>query len=253
MTEGGTPMPTAILEQPRRERRSSAAQAAARAHHQWEWLLAGLVLAFALPYLLTDLATINRDLYYGIYALSVFGFFALWLRFAVETPRALLTRNWRFGALLGIVFAGATAAIAFTEKATPHPHGWRFAGAIVWRGIVYGAADGVLLSVFPILAVVAAFSARPLRERSRRALVGIGALALGVSLLFTAVYHLGYPDFRGDKVRKPLIGDVVWSAPTLATLSPIGAPLAHIGLHVSAVVHAYNTDTFLPPHTNAAR
>jgi hypothetical protein len=105
--------------------------------------------------------------------------------------------------------------------------------------------------VFPILAVAAAFSARPLRERSKRAVVGIGAIALVVSLLFTAVYHLGYPDFRGEKVRKPLIGDVVWSTPTLASFSPIGAPLAHIGLHVSAVVHTYNTDTFLPPHTNA--
>jgi hypothetical protein len=246
-------MPTAILEQPGLKRQSATARATERGHDQWQWLLVGLALAFALPYLLTDLVTINRDLYYGVYAFSVFGFFALWLRFAVETPRALLTRNWRWGALLGVVFAGATAAIAFTEKATAHPHGWRFVGAIVWRGIVYGAADGVLLSVFPILAIVAAFSARPLRERSRRAVVGIYALALGVSLLFTAVYHLGYPDFRGEKVRKPLIGDVVWSAPTLATLSSIGAPLAHVGLHVSAVVHAYKTDTFLPPHTNAAR
>jgi len=244
-------MPTAILEQPHAKRRSSTARAIERPHHQREWLLAGLALAFALPYLLTDVLTINRDLYYGIYALSVFCFSALWLRSAVETPRALLTRNWRRGALLGIVFAGATAAIALSEKATAHPHGWRFVGAIVWRGIVYGAADGVLLSVFPILAVVAAFSARPLRERSRRAVVGIGAVALVVSMLFTAVYHLGYSDFRGEKLRKPLIGDVVWSAPTLATFSPIGAPIAHIGLHVSAVVHAYNTDTFLPPHASA--
>jgi hypothetical protein len=244
-------MPTAILEQPHAKRRSSTARAIERPHHQREWLLAGLALAFALPYLLTDVLTINRDLYYGIYALSVFCFSALWLRSAVETPRALLTRNWRRGALLGIVFAGATAAIALSEKATAHPHGWRFVGAIVWRGIVYGAADGVLLSVFPILAVVAAFSARPLRERSRRAVVGIGAVALVVSMLFTAVYHLGYSDFRGEKLRKPLIGDVVWSAPTLATFSPIGAPIAHIGLHLSAVVHAYNTDTFLPPHANA--
>jgi len=244
-------MPTAILEQPHAKRRSSTARAIERPHHQREWLLAGLALAFALPYLLTDVLTINRDLYYGIYALSVFCFSALWLRSAVETPRALLTRNWRRGALLGIVFAWATAAIALSEKATAHPHGWRFVGAIVWRGIVYGAADGVLLSVFPILAVVAAFSARPLRERSRRAVVGIGAVALVVSMLFTAVYHLGYSDFRGEKLRKPLIGDVVWSAPTLATFSPIGAPIAHIGLHVSAVVHAYNTDTFLPPHASA--
>jgi hypothetical protein len=96
--------------------------------------------------------------------------------------------------------------------------------------------------------VFAAFATRPLRERSKGAVAGIGALALAVSLLFTAVYHVGYPDFRGAKLRKPLAGDLVWSAPTLATLSPVGAPFAHIGLHVTAVVHSYETTTFLPPH-----
>jgi hypothetical protein len=243
-------MPTATLTHRRLE--AVPPLTTARAHAHWEWLIAGLVLAFALPYLLTDLTTINRDLYYGIYAAAVFGFFALWLRYAVDQPSPLLTRNWELGLLLGIAFTCATAAIALSEKETPHPHGLRFVAAIVWRGVVYGAADGVLLSVFPILAVFAAFSSRPLRERSKRALAGIGALALAVSLIFTAVYHLGYPDFRGEKVRKPLIGDVVWSAPTLATLNPIGAPLAHIGLHVSAVVHAYDTKTFLPPHASGS-
>jgi hypothetical protein len=249
--KGETGMPTATLAHPRVAPAPTARRQGV--HRQLEWLAAGLVLAFALPYLLTDLTTINRDLYYGIYAAAVFGLFALWVRDTVDRPRALLTRNWKLGALLGIVFACATVAIVLSDKATTHPHGVRFLAAILWRGGVYGAADGVLLSVFPILAVVAALSSRPLRERSKRALAGIGALALAVSLLFTAVYHVGYADFRGEKLRKPLIGDVVWSAPTLATLSPIGAPLAHIGLHVAAVVHAYDTNTFLPPHSGGSR
>jgi hypothetical protein len=49
-------------------------------------------------------------------------------------------------------------------------------------------------------------------------------------------------------VKRPLTGDVIWSAPTLVTLSPLGAPIAHITLHVSTVVHSYDTDLFLPPH-----
>jgi hypothetical protein len=47
---------------------------------------------------------------------------------------------------------------------------------------------------------------------------------------------------------KPVGGDVAWSVPTLVTLNPIGAPIAHVGMHVSAVLHSYDTDTFLPPH-----
>ena len=34
----------------------------------------------------------------------------------------------------------------------------------------------------------------------------------------------------------------------LVTLNPIGAQIAHAGLHTSAVLHSYETDTFLPPH-----
>src|SRR5438045_7400740 len=85
-----------------------------------------------------------------------------------------------------------------------------------------------------------AFGARPLRERTKRAVLGIGVLALAASLAFTAVYHLGYSDFRGSKLRKPVAGDVLWSAPTLLTLNPVGAPLAHAALHVTAVAHAYD-------------
>jgi hypothetical protein len=64
----------------------------------------------------------------------------------------------------------------------------------------------------------------------------------------TATYHLGYSDFRSAKLRQPVAGDVAWSAPTLLTLNPIGAPIAHAGLHMSAVLHSYETDLFLPPH-----
>jgi len=73
-------------------------------------------------------------------------------------------------------------------------------------------------------------------------------LALAASLLITATYHLGYGDFRSSKLRKPVTGDLVWSVPTLATLNPVGAPIAHAGLHVAAVTHSYDTDLFLPPH-----
>jgi D-alanyl-D-alanine carboxypeptidase len=214
---------------------------------QWAWLAGGALLAFALPFVLTDLIAIDRDLYYGILIASVFGFFALWLRRTSEDPLAALTHHWRAGVALGLLFAVLMLAIVLREPSTARPGGVELAAAVVWRGALYGLADGTLLSAFPILAVFAAFRGTRTRE-SRRGTAAVGALALAVSLLFTAVYHLGYTDFRGEKLRKPLAGDVVWSVPTLATLSPLGSPIAHAGLHVSAVVHSYETDTFLPPH-----
>ena len=112
------------------------------------------------------------------------------------------------------------AWIVQREPATGHPDGLEFAAAIAWRGVVYGFADGVILSAFPIIAVFSAFEGKRVLER-RRGKLAVGALALAVSLLFTAVYHLGYSDFRGEKLRKPLAGDAIWSVPTLVTLSPL--------------------------------
>jgi D-alanyl-D-alanine carboxypeptidase len=213
----------------------------AHASPHWLWLGGGLALAFLVPFVFADTLELQRDVYYGVYVASVGLFFAAWAR----REHVPLLRSWKWGLALGALFAGVMALVAVRSvDATPRPGGLELAGALVWRGVVYGAADGLLLSTFPILAVFAA-----LRGRNR---IAVGALALLATLVFTAVYHVGYSDFRSSKLRKPLIGDVMWSVPTLATLSPLGSPVAHAGLHVSAVLHAYDTDVFLPPHPAAA-
>jgi len=209
----------------------------------WYWLAAGLALFFLIPFLFTDLMPVRRDVYYGIYVVSVFAFFGAWVKHTGEA-RALLTRRWLWGLVLGVLFAGVMTAVVLREAATPHPHGASLIAAIVWRGVVYGFADGLILSAFPILAVVAALG--PARGWRRKA--AIGAVAMAASLVFTAAYHVGYADFRGEKIRKPLAGDLIWSVPTLATSSPLAAPLAHAGMHITAVIHSYETSTFLPPH-----
>jgi hypothetical protein len=212
------------------------------------WLAAGLALAFAVPFAFADALAVQRDGYYAIYAVSVLAFLSLWARSTRQDVPGMCRRHRRWAVGLGLASAAVLAAIVLGDPSTTHPHGLTFAGEFLLRGVVYGAVDGLLLSSFPILATFAAFSRTPLRERSKRAVVGIGALALAVSLAFTAVYYLGYSDFRGSKLKKPLAGDVIWGAPTLLTLNPLGAPIAHVGLHVTAVIHSYDTPTFLPPH-----
>jgi hypothetical protein len=231
----------------------------ARAHRhaqvsaQWAWIAGGLVFSFLVPFVFADRLGLQRDLFYGIYVALLAAFLEAWLLASRMPLRELLARNWLRGILLGLVFAGVmTAVVLKTENAASHPGGLDFVGALLWRGVVYGIADGLLLSVFPILAVFAAFEDSHLRRRWPGK-AAIGALALVVSLGVTASFHLGYSDFRSQKVKKPLIGDVIWSAPTLLTLSPLGAPIAHIGLHVAAVIHSYDTNVFLPPHAKEVR
>jgi hypothetical protein len=221
-----------------------------RAWEQVRWLLGGAIFAFLIPFVFADLVGVQRDVFYGLYSLSVSVFVYAWLRHTGLRPRELLVRNWRWGLLLGVLGAAAmVATVLRTEDSTARPGGIELAAAIIWRGVVYGGTDGVLLSVFPILAVFMAFAHTRLRAHVLGK-VAVGLVALVASMGVTATYHLGYSDFRSEKLRKPIAGDVIWSAPTLLTLSPLGAPIAHAGLHVGAVIHSYETDTFLPPHAN---
>jgi hypothetical protein len=239
------PKPPAVVRAADRPHR----QPRTRRRRHWFWLLAGFPFAFAVPFLFADTLGLNRDVFYGLYALAVAGFVTAWAWDTRLTRRDLLC-NWRWGLALGALGAVVMSLVVFrTEDATDRPGGLELVAAILWRGVVYGATDGVLLSVFPILAVFGAFAGTRLRQRFLGK-VAIGTIAMVMSIGITAVYHLGYSDFRSEKVRKPVVGDVVWSAPTLVTLSPLGAPIAHIGLHTSAVVHSSETDTFLPPHAN---
>ena len=210
------------------------------------WLGAGIALAFLVPFVFADTLEIQRDVYYGIYALFVGGLFVVWARDTGQSLRAMASRRWRLTLVLGAIFAVAGAFIVIgASESSPHPDGLEFAGALFWRGLVYGAADGLLLSAFPIVLV---FTALGHWRHGRGGTVLVGVLAMVASLAMTATYHLGYSDFRSEKLRKPMTGDLVWSVPTLATLNPIGAPIAHVGVHVTAVTRDYQTDLFLPPH-----
>jgi hypothetical protein len=89
-------------------------------------------------------------------------------------------------------------------------------------------------------------------KRRRGGTAAVAAIALAASLGMTAVYHAGYSDFRSAKIRKPLAGDVVWSAPTLATLNPVGAPVAHIVLHTLGCTPQLR-DGHVPPAARVMR
>ena len=229
----------------RRFRVAVHAQSVASVHVLW--LAAGLALGFLVPYVLTDRLSTPRDLYYAIYSAFAFGLFAAWAHFTGRSLRALCSRRWPLAVGLGLAFAGVMAFVVMREPSGPRPDALQLTGALLWRGIVYGFADGILLSAFPILVVFAAFAGTRLRRRMLGTLA-VGAAALVASMGMTAAYHAGYSDFRSEKLRKPVVGDVLWSVPTLVTLNPIGAPIAHAGLHITAVLHDYQTDLFLPPH-----
>ena len=170
----------------------------------WAWLLAGFPFAFAVPFLLADTArseprSLLRPLRAGRRG----------LRRGLGARHTAHPSGLHAQLALGLVLGAAGAAVmAFivlrTEDATARPGGIELAAAVLWRGVLYGVTDGVLLSVFPILAVFAAFAGTRLRQRVAGKVL-IGTIAMVASIGITAVVPpgvLGLPVGEGAEADR---------------------------------------------------
>jgi hypothetical protein len=215
---------------------------------QGAWFVFGSAVAFAIPYAGISLMGLQHDLYYGAYFAITLGMLAAYARAEHVDVRALFTRNWIWSLVVGVPVAAFVVWNVFrTDDATSHPHGAYFAFEILWRGVGYGAVDTLLLTVFPCVVAYSTLHGHIKGVLGRTRYI---AIAVPMILVITAAYHLGYPQFREDGVAKPEIGNTLISVPMLATANPIGSIGAHVSMHVTAVVHSYETPTFLPPQTD---
>jgi hypothetical protein len=71
---------------------------------------------------------------------------------------------------------------------------------------------------------------------------------MAASLLVTALYHLGFEEFRGMTLIQPLIGNAIVTAGYLLTRNPMTPLLAHVIMHGAAVLHGMESTAQLPPH-----
>ena len=108
------------------------------------------------------------------------------------------------------------------------------------------AVDALLLNIVPVLSLYGAHHPEELRLGPGR--LYWGAVALAGSLLVTALYHLGFAEYRGRGLLQPLLGNAIITAGYLLTGNPLASLVAHVLMHVAAVLHGMEGTTQLPPH-----
>jgi hypothetical protein len=210
-----------------------------------KWIAIGALVGFGASFIFGDLLPLPVDLYYLIYFGVIITFFSFYARKTKLNIKEWFSKRLVWGVLLGFIFGGL-----MVQKVLSMPETEKFTGAylawlLFWRGLVYGVIDGLLLSSFPWIVTWRAFDVgkKPLGKK-----VAFGFLAWLFILVVTTAYHLGYSDFRSSKIIQPNIGNTIISLPTLLTANPIGSPITHSIMHVTAVIHSPQTDLFLPPH-----
>jgi hypothetical protein len=215
---------------------------------QLPWLGGGLALSFAIPFVGADLMGLPLNAYYFCYFVLVLSFLGVYARKTDVDLRALIHRRWAISLVLGLLAGAFVVARVLSGAATPRPDGAQYAFELAWRGVLYGAVDALLLTVFPCLVTLGLLGG-DIKGVVRQ--LGYVACSLVLILTVTATYHLGFEQFRRDGIGAPIIGNTMISLPMLLTTNPIGSVLAHASMHVTAAAHAYETPTFLPPQVGA--
>lgn len=218
------------------------------ATEQARWFVSGAALAWTVPYLFSSILELHHDLYLGIYMACVVAWLGVYARATALDVRGLFVRHWRASLLVGVVATALLINNVLAEDGTDRPDGAYFVFELIWRGGLYGAVDALLLTAFPCAVVYTAMGGDLSGWRRR---LGYFGASLALVLTITAVYHLGYAQYRQDGIAEPETGNTIISVPALLTANPLGAVIAHTGMHVASAEHIYETDVRLPPTTNA--
>lgn len=196
--------------------------------------------------LFSGLARLDRATFVLAHASLVTAFVVIYCRInSIAVPQQI-RRRWVGGVAGGVLFGLISVRGVMEQPASVAPVGGELAVALLWLGLVYGAADALLLNVIPVLAVYGSRGALLQRGFGYRFRWGLGAL--GGSLFVTSLYHLGFVEYRGGSLAQPLIGNAIITMSYLLTGNPLAAVVAHVVMHGAAVLHGPATTHQLPPH-----
>jgi hypothetical protein len=113
------------------------------------WIAYGATVGFGSSCIFGDLLTLPLDLYYLIYFGIIITFFSIYIRKTQLNLKEWFSKRLAWGILLGLIFGALMMKNVLSRAETDKFTGLYLVWLIFWRGLVYGAIDGLLLSVFP--------------------------------------------------------------------------------------------------------
>lgn len=210
------------------------------------WLIGAVLVGFLVSFVFADVLSVPRPWFVLAHTVVSGAFLAGYTAWTGLNLKRLFVGNWRLGLAAAVVASAFAIQFVLSSPDSPRPEGFELVWAVLWLGVVYGAADALFLTVLPVYAV-SSIGFELDWAGSWPGRIGTGLLALLASALVTAAYHLGFPEFQGPQLAQPLIGNTLFSLAYLLSASPTAPVVAHVGMHIAAVVHAYGTSIPLPP------
>lgn len=211
------------------------------------WIIAAAGVGFSSAFLFGDVLGLPRAWFLVPHVMLGVSFLVAYARCSGTDLRRLGSRRLKWGVLGALALGAFLTFNVLGQPAGSRAHGLWLIADLLWLGVVYGAIDGAMLSVLPVLAAWRACRQLGLTATRRGRALAVAA-GLAASILVTSVYHMGYAEFRGPKLGKAIVGNVIMSAGQIATGSPVAAMGSHMVMHIAAALHGADTTVQLPPH-----
>lgn len=199
------------------------------------WLIALGIAAFGVAWLSGTRLHIRKGPYIPLLLVVTAGFsvgYIAWLDIGVTD---VLTARWGWGLIAGVLIALVLARPARRQPVDRPVEGAQRSVALGWEGIVYGTAEGLLLSALP-----------PFMAWQMLHSIGWSGTAGGIArwtipvlagAAVIVIHHLGYWSFRNRKLVPVTIALSMLSVGFLVTASWFAPVVAHILLHTVLIVH----------------
>ncbi|MFT3891056.1 MAG: hypothetical protein QM730_05430 [Anaerolineales bacterium] len=211
------------------------------------WVIAAGVVGFAVSMIFAGIFHLPRNLFLIPYIGLSTAFLYVYVRWSGMSIVDLLVHNWIWGLVGAVLLAMFTIKNVLSQPLSTRSNGLSLFGDLLWSGVAYGLTDALLLTVLPVAATWQAFNALNWTGTLFGKIL-VGIIAMIASILVTAVYHVGYPEYRGQGMRGPVIGNTSMTLGYLLTSNPLAAILSHIAMHIAAVLHGPASVMQLPPH-----
>ncbi len=198
------------------------------------WLVALAISSFGIAWLSGTRLHIRKGTYIPLlFTLTAVFFvgYALWLDVGLS---ALVTNRWPWGIGAGLVIGGLLSFPARRRPVDRPITGRQRTTALAWEGVVYGVAEGVLLSALPPFMMWQVVHS--LGWSGAAGDLAQWALPLLATALVVIVHHLGYWNYRNRVLVPVTLALTVLAAGFLLTASWLTPAVAHIVLHATLVV-----------------
>ncbi|MEE9552843.1 MAG: hypothetical protein V3W18_00995 [candidate division Zixibacteria bacterium] len=206
------------------------------------WILYACAFLFGLPFLFITLLDLPIDVYHLIFLLSSAAFVVTYRKYSSFKVRSSLKTGWALGLILAFFAGMGFISLSLSESLQFSEFVSRLGEPLVlWRGIAFGLASGVMISTLPFVVVwrsLAGHNPGGLRK------IGVVLVAVVSIAILTFSHNLGLTGL--DNMSGRIQRNIAVGLPTLLSGNPMAAAIAGAFLYVSEEAKSDNAQISKP-------